>query len=83
MEASPFGPLDVSVALGMTAGSQNILVTVTAGPGSTLVLQYTPTLVQTSQNLKTLSVSASGTASHLHVGAKALPTGLYRVASTP
>lgn len=83
--ADPPPPAAPAAALSLATvpGTLDVEVSIRAAPGSTVVLQYSPTLVGGWTDLATLPVPAGGVAVHRHAGARAEPNGFYRAAAPP
>jgi hypothetical protein len=81
--AEPPPKLDASVSLATVTGSLDMDVSIAANPGSEIILQYSPSLDGSWEDLKSFTVPANGLVVHRHAGVRSLTSGFYRVAGTP
>jgi hypothetical protein len=82
VSAEPPPSLDASISLTSVPGSLDIDLSIATSPDSAIILQYSPTLDDSWEDLESFTVPANGVVTYRHAGVRSLPSGFYRVAGT-
>lgn len=75
--------LDATISLSFVPGTLDLDLSIEADPGSTIILQYVPSLADDWEPLGQFMVPPNGIVGYRHLGVRSLATGFYRIASGP